>query len=60
MTYLRAYVTGTKDVILSEVGRTTAVSLLGAHQRPGVASRHSFGTPLIAPGTVNLWVWTGG
>jgi hypothetical protein len=35
MTYLRTYVTGSNDAILNEVGRTTAVSLVGAHQRRG-------------------------
>jgi hypothetical protein len=45
MTYLRTYVTGSKGAVLNEVCRTTAVSLVGAHQRPGVESGHSFGTP---------------
>jgi hypothetical protein len=36
MTFLRMYVTGSNDAILDEVGRTTAVSLVGAHQRTGV------------------------
>jgi hypothetical protein len=44
MTYLRTYVTGGNDAILSEVGRTTAVSLVGAYQGPVVTSGHSFGT----------------
>jgi hypothetical protein len=49
MTFLRTYVTGSNDTILNEVGRTTAVSLVGSHQRPGVASGHSFGTPPRGP-----------
>jgi hypothetical protein len=49
MTYLRPYVTGCNDAILNEVGRTTAVSLVGAHQRTGFASGHSFGTPPHGP-----------
>jgi hypothetical protein len=44
MTFIRTYVTGSNDAILNEVGRTMAVSLVGAHQRPGVESEHSFGT----------------
>jgi hypothetical protein len=31
VTYLRLYVTGSNDYILGEVGRTRAVSLVGAH-----------------------------
>jgi hypothetical protein len=31
MTYVSSYVTGSNDAILNEVGRTTAVSLVGAH-----------------------------
>jgi hypothetical protein len=45
VTYLRSYVTGSNDVILTEAGRTTAVSLVRAHHGPGGASEHSFGTP---------------
>jgi hypothetical protein len=29
VTYLRSYITGNSNAILSEVGRTTAVSLVG-------------------------------
>jgi hypothetical protein len=49
MTYLRRHVTVSNDAILNEVGRTMAVSLVGAHQRPGVMSRHSFGTTPHGP-----------
>jgi hypothetical protein len=49
MAFLRTYVTGSNDAILNEVGRTMAVSLVGAHQRPGVALGHSFGTPPRGP-----------
>jgi hypothetical protein len=49
MTYLRSYVTGSNDAILSEVGRTTAVSLVEAHHGPGGESGHSFGTPPRRP-----------
>jgi hypothetical protein len=49
MTYLRSYVTGSNDAILSEDGRTTAVSLVGAHHGPEGASGHSFGTPPCGP-----------
>jgi hypothetical protein len=44
MAYLRSYVTGSNDAILNEVGRTAAVSLVGARHGPGGASRRSFGT----------------
>jgi hypothetical protein len=44
VTYLRSYVTGCNDAILSEVGSTTAVSLVGAHHGPRGASGHSFRT----------------
>jgi hypothetical protein len=49
VTYLRSYVTGSDDAILSEVGWTTAVSLVGAHHGPGGASGHGFGTPRRGP-----------
>jgi hypothetical protein len=41
----RPHVTGSNDAILSGVGRTTAVSSVGAQLRPGFALEHSFGTP---------------
>jgi hypothetical protein len=56
MTILRTYVTGSIDAILNEVGRTTAVSLVGVHQRPGVAPGQLLAVPL---GNVNLGVWIG-
>lgn len=46
---LRAYITGSNATILSEVGQTTAMSLMGAHHGPGGASGHSFGTPPRGP-----------
>jgi hypothetical protein len=49
VTQLRPHVTGSNDAILSEVGQTTAVSLVGAHLRPGFALGHSFGTPPRGP-----------
>jgi hypothetical protein len=49
VTYLRPYVTGSNDAILCEVGRTTAVSLVGAHHGPEGVSGHSFGTPPRGP-----------
>jgi hypothetical protein len=49
MTFLRKYVTGSNDAILNKIGGTTAVSLVGGHQRPGVTSGHSFGPPRRGP-----------
>jgi hypothetical protein len=49
MTFLSTYVTDSNDAILNEVGRTTAVPLLGPHQRPEGASGHSFQTPPRSP-----------
>jgi hypothetical protein len=49
MTYLRSYVTGSNDAILNEVGRTTAVFLVGAHHVLEGVSGHSFGTPPCCP-----------
>jgi hypothetical protein len=49
VTYLRSYVRGSNDAILSEVGQTTAVFLVGAHHGPGGASEHSFGKPPCGP-----------
>jgi hypothetical protein len=54
MTYLRSYVTGSNDAILHEVGRTTAVSLVGAHHGPRGALGHLLMVPL---GNVSLGVW---
>jgi hypothetical protein len=45
MTYLRSCDTTRNDAILNDVGRTMAVSLVGAHHGPEGASGHSFGTP---------------
>jgi hypothetical protein len=36
VTFLRSHVTGSNDAILSEVGRTMAVSLVGTHHGPGM------------------------
>jgi hypothetical protein len=56
MTYLRPHITGGNDDILNEVGRTMTMSLVGAHQGPGVASIHSFGTPPRGPaGQCQSW-----
>jgi hypothetical protein len=49
VTYLRSYVTGSNDAILNEVGRTTAVSLVGVHHGLGGASGDSFGISLRGP-----------
>jgi hypothetical protein len=49
LTYLRTYVTGSSYAVLSEVGRTTGVSLVGAHHGSEGASGHSFGTPPRGP-----------
>jgi hypothetical protein len=54
MIYLRSYVTGSNDAILNEVGRITAVSLLGAHHGPGAGSGHLLVVPLS---NVTLGVW---
>jgi hypothetical protein len=56
MTFFRTHVTGSIDAILNEVGRTTTVSLVGEHQRPGVAPGHLL---VVPPGNVSLGVWTG-
>jgi hypothetical protein len=40
---------GSNDAIFNEGGRTTAVSSVGAHLRPGFALGHSFGTPPRGP-----------
>jgi hypothetical protein len=45
----QGHVTGSNDAILSEGGRTTAVSSVGVHLRPGIALGHSFGTPPPGP-----------
>jgi hypothetical protein len=42
---LRSYISGSNDTILNEVGRTTAVSLVGVHHGPEGTSGHTFGTP---------------
>jgi hypothetical protein len=49
VTFLRSHVTGSNDAILTEVGRTTAVSFVGTHDGPGDALGHSFGTPPRGP-----------
>jgi hypothetical protein len=49
VTYLRSFVTCSNDAILNMVGRTTAVSLVGAHHGPGGGSGHGFGTPPRGP-----------
>jgi hypothetical protein len=54
MNYLRSYVTGSNDAILNEVGRTTAMSLVGAHHGPGDGLGHLLVVPL---GNVSLGVW---
>jgi hypothetical protein len=36
VTFIRSHVTGSNDAILSEVGRTMAVSLVGTHHGPGM------------------------
>jgi hypothetical protein len=36
VTFLRSHVMGSSDVILNEVGRTMAVSLVGTHHGPGM------------------------
>jgi hypothetical protein len=60
MAFLKTYVTDSNDAILNEVGRTTVVSLVGSRHRPGVASRHNFGTPPRRPvGQRHSGVWIG-
>jgi hypothetical protein len=49
MTYLKSYVIDSNDAILNEVGRTTAVSLMGVHHGPEGVSGHIFGTPPLDP-----------
>jgi hypothetical protein len=46
MTDLSSYVTGSNNVILNEVGRTVAVSLVGAHHGPGGELGHFLVVPL--------------
>jgi hypothetical protein len=58
VTYLRSYVTGNNDAVLNEVGRTTAVSLVGAHHGPGSALGQALGHLLVVPlGKDSLGVW---
>jgi hypothetical protein len=60
VTQLRPHVTGSNDAILSEAGRTTAVSSVGAHLDQGLRWGTALGHLLVVlPGTVSLGVWTG-
>jgi hypothetical protein len=58
VTFLRSHVTGSNDVILSEVGRTTAVSLVGTHHGQGMRWDTALGHLLVVPlGNDSLGVW---
>ena len=48
------YLIGSNDTILSEVGQTVAVSLVGVHHGPEDALEHSFGTSTRGPATLVL------
>jgi hypothetical protein len=58
VTDLRSYVTGSNDAIISDAGRTTAVSLVEAHHGPGGAKVNGCGHLLVVPlGNDSLEVW---
>jgi hypothetical protein len=58
VTFFRAQVTGSHDAIVNEVGRTTAVSLVGTHHGPGMRRDTAFGHLLVVPlGNDRLGVW---
>jgi hypothetical protein len=58
VTFLRSHVTGSNDAILSEVGRTTDVSLVGMHHGPGMRWDTALGHLLVVPlGNDSLGVW---
>jgi hypothetical protein len=55
---VRPHVTGSNDVILNEGGRTTAVSLVGAHPYQGLRWGTALGHLLVVlPGNISLLVW---
>jgi hypothetical protein len=56
--FLRSHVTGSNDVILNKVGRTTAVSLVGTHHEAGMCWDTALGHLLVVPlGNDSLGVW---
>jgi hypothetical protein len=58
VTFLRSHVTGSNDAILSEVGRTMAVSLVGTHHGPGMRWDTALGHFLVVPlGNDSLGGW---
>ena len=55
--FLRSHVTGGNDAILNEVGRTTAVSLVGTHHGPGMRWDTALGQIVVAlPANASLGV----
>jgi hypothetical protein len=57
---VRPHVTDSNDAILNEGGRTTAVSLVGAHPDQGLCWGTALGHLLeVLPGNVSLQVWIG-
>jgi hypothetical protein len=57
---VRSHVTDSNDAILNEGGRTTAVSLVGAHSDQGLRWGTDLGHLLVVlPGNVSLRVWIG-
>jgi hypothetical protein len=60
VTFLRSHVTGSNDAILSEVGRTSAVSLVGTHHGPGMRWDTALGHLLMVPlgnGSLGVWIF---
>jgi hypothetical protein len=49
VTFVRSHITGSNDVILNEVGRTTAVSFGGTHHGPGMRWGTALGHLLVVP-----------
>jgi hypothetical protein len=57
---VRPHVTGSNDAILNEGGRTTAVSLVGAHPDQGLRWGTALGHLLVdLPGSISPLVWFG-
>jgi hypothetical protein len=58
VTFLSSHVTGSNDVILNEVGRTTAVSVVGTHHGQGMRWDTALGQLLVVPlGNDSPEVW---
>jgi hypothetical protein len=57
VTFFRSNVTGSNDVILNEVGRSTALSLVGTYYGPGMRWDTSLGQLVVPLGKDSLGVW---